>query len=61
MIVIEPDPRLERLRRLDAWLSRLTVWQLYLLVMPVALICAGISVWVNSLLPAIDPTLNPIR
>jgi hypothetical protein len=57
MIIIEPDPQLERLRRLDAWLSRLTVWQRYLLVMPFALMHAGITVWLNSLLPAVDPTV----
>jgi len=57
MIIIEPDPRSEQLRRLDAWLSRLTVWQQYLLALPFALIQAGLSVWLNSLLPAVDPTL----
>jgi len=57
MIIIEPDPQLERLRRLDAWLSRLTVWQRYLLAMPFVLMQAGITVWLNSLLPAVDPTV----
>ena len=57
MIIIEPDPQLERLRRLDAWLSRLKVWQRYLLAMPFVLMQAGITVWLNSLLPAVDPTV----
>jgi hypothetical protein len=55
MIIIEPDPRLQRVQRLNAWLSGLKVWQLYLLVLPFALIYAGVPIWLNSLLPAIDP------
>jgi hypothetical protein len=56
-ITVEPDPRLEQLRRLDAWLTRLTVWQHYLLITPFALITAGLTVWLNSCLPLVDPKL----
>lgn len=55
VIVVEPDPRLEQLRRLDEWLSHLTVWQLHLLSVPFALVIVGITVWLNSLLPPVDP------
>jgi hypothetical protein len=44
---IEPDPRLQRLRRLDEWLSHLTVWQLLLVTMPFALVIAGIAIWLS--------------
>ena len=56
-IVVEPDPRLEQLRRLDEWLSHLTVWQEFLLFVPFALVIAGITVWLNSVLPPVDPNL----
>jgi hypothetical protein len=56
-VVVEPDPRLERLRRLDEWLSNLTVWQQHLLCVPFALVIAGIAIWLNSVLPAADPNL----
>jgi len=54
MIIVEPDPRLEQLRRLDEWLSQLTSWQQYLLAMPFGLISAGVTLWLNSVLPAVD-------
>ena len=56
-IIIEPDPRLEQLRRLEEWLSHLTVWQQHLLTMPFAFVGAGISVWLNSVLPPVEPNL----
>jgi hypothetical protein len=56
-IVVEPDARLERLRRLDEWLSHLTVWQRHLLIVPFALVIAGIAVWLNLVLPPVDPNL----
>jgi len=61
-IVVEPDPRSERLRRLDEWLSHLTVWQRHLLIVPFVLVIAGIAVWLNSVLPPVDPNLLfPVR
>ena len=54
---VEPDPRLQQLRRLDEWLSHLTVWQLHLLCLPIALVIVGIALWLNSLLPPVDPNL----
>jgi len=51
------DPQLEQLRRLDAWLSELTVWQRYLLALPLVLIPAGILVWLDWLLPVVDPNV----
>jgi len=57
VIVVEPDPRLEQLRRLDEWLSHLPVWQLHLLSVPFALVIAGIAIWLNSVLPPADPNL----
>ena len=54
---VEPDPRLEQLRRLDEWLSHLTVWQQHLLTVPFALVIAGITVWLNSVLPPVHPNL----
>jgi hypothetical protein len=56
-IAVEPDPRLERLRRLDEWLSHLTVWQRHLLIVPFALVIAGIAVWLTLVLPPVDPNL----
>jgi hypothetical protein len=53
VIVVEPD----RLRRLDEWLSHLTVWQLHLVTVPFALVIVGIAFWLNSLLPPVDPNL----
>jgi hypothetical protein len=55
-IIVEPDPRLEQLRRLDDWLSHLTVWQRLLLIVPFALVIAGIAA-LNSVLPPVDPNL----
>jgi hypothetical protein len=46
-----------QLRRLDEWLSHLTVWQLHLVTMPFALVIVGITFWLNSLLPPVDPNL----
>jgi hypothetical protein len=59
MISVEPDPRLDQLRQLDEWLTRLTVWQHYLLISPFALITAGLTVWLNSAVPLVDPKLFP--
>jgi hypothetical protein len=56
-IIVEPDPQLEQLRRLEEWLSHLTVWQQHLLTMPFAFVGAGISAWLNSVLPPVDPHL----
>ena len=53
-IVVEPDPRLEQLRRLDDWLSHLTIWQLLLVTMPFALVIAGIAIWLSSAPPPVD-------
>jgi hypothetical protein len=53
VIVVKP----EQLRRLDEWLSHLTVWQLHLLCVPIALVIVGITFWLNSLLPPVDPNL----
>ena len=55
MIVVETDPRLEQLRRLDNWLSRLTAWKQNLLATPFALITAGLTVWLNSAVALADP------
>ena len=57
LLAVEPDPRLEQLRRLDEWLSHLTVWQQHLLTVPFALVIAGITVWLNSVLPPVHPNL----
>jgi hypothetical protein len=56
-ITVEPDPRLEQLRRLEEWLSHLTVWQQHLLTMPFAFVGAGITFWLNSVLLPVDPNL----
>ena len=42
---VEPNPRLQRLRRLDEWLSHLTTWQLLLVTIPFSLVIAGIAIW----------------
>jgi hypothetical protein len=55
MIVVDTDPRLEQLRRLDNWLSHLTVWGQNLLATPFALITAGLTVWLNLAVPLADP------
>jgi hypothetical protein len=55
MIVVEPAPRLEQLRRLDEWVSGLTIWQQHLLATPFAFVSAGIAAWLNSVLPPVDP------
>jgi hypothetical protein len=55
-IIVEPDPRLQQLRRVDECLSRLSVWQQHLLVTPFALITAVLTVW-NSAVPLADPNL----
>ena len=60
-IIVEPDPRLEQLRRLEEWLSHLTVWQQHVLTMPFAFVGAGITVWLNSVLPPVDPNLLLLR
>jgi hypothetical protein len=57
MIIVEPDPRLEQLRRLDEWLSHLTAWQHHLLAMPFALVSVGITLWLNTFMPPADPNL----
>jgi len=57
MIVVDTDPRLEQLRRLDNWLGRLTVWKQNLLAAPFALITAVLTVWLNSAVPLVDPKL----
>ena len=57
MTVVDTDPRLEQSRRLDNWLSRLTVWKQNLLATPSALITAGLTVWLNSAAPLADPKL----
>jgi hypothetical protein len=57
MILVDTDPRLERLQRLDNWLSRLTVWKQNLLATPFALITAGLTVWLNLAVPLADPKL----
>jgi hypothetical protein len=57
VIMVEPDPRLAQLRRLDEWLSHRTVLQQHLLIMPFALISAGITLWLNSVLPPVDANL----
>jgi hypothetical protein len=57
MIVVHPDPRLEQLRRLDNWLSRLKVWRQNLLATPFAPITAGLTVWLNSAVPLANPKL----
>ena len=62
LIIAEPDSRLEQLRRLEEWLSHLTVWQQHLLAMPFAFVGAGITVWLNSVPPPLDPNLLfPVR
>jgi hypothetical protein len=55
MTVVDPDPRLEQLRRLDNWLSHFTVWRQNLLAIPFALITAGLTVWLNLAVPVADP------
>ena len=57
MTVVDPDPRLEQLRRLDNWLSRLTVRKQNLLATPFALITAALTIWLNSAVPLADPKL----
>lgn len=53
VIVVKP----EQLRRLDEWLSHLTVWQLRLVTLSFALVIVGIAVLLNSMLPPVDPNL----
>jgi hypothetical protein len=53
VIVVKP----EQLRRLDEWLSHLTVWQLRLVTLSLALVIVGIAVLLNSVLPPVDPNL----
>jgi hypothetical protein len=48
---------LEQLRRLEEWLSHLTVWQQHLVTMQFAFVGAGITFWLNSVLPPVDPNL----
>lgn len=62
VIVLYPDPRaerlqrrLEQLQRLDDWLQQLTRWEQWLLPVPFALFTGWLGVWLNSLLPPIDP------
>ena len=55
MDVIGLEP--EQLRRLDERLSHLTVWQLHLLSVPFVPVIAGLAVWLNSVLPPVDPNL----
>jgi hypothetical protein len=57
MIIVEPDPRLDQLRRLDAGLTRLAVWQHCLLITPFALITAGLTAWLTLAAPLVDPKL----
>jgi hypothetical protein len=59
MTIIEARSSIGAVAVADAWLSRLTVWQQYLLATPFALIRAGIAVGLNSLLPAVDPNVSP--
>jgi hypothetical protein len=57
IIIRELDPRLEHLRCLDEWLISLTAWQQHLVAMAFALLSAGVTVWLNSVLPPVDPNL----
>ena len=57
MIVVEPDPRLEQLRRLDEWLGLLAIWQQNLLATSFVLITAGLTVWLNLAVPLADSKL----
>jgi len=61
-MVLYPDPRtkrlqrrLDQLERIEAWLQQLSPWEQRLLPVPFAFFTACLVVWVNLLLPPIDP------
>jgi hypothetical protein len=67
VIVLYPDPRaerlqrrLEQLQRIDDWLQQLGPCEQRLLPAPFALFVGGLVVWLNLLLPPIDPNQLPL-
>ena len=68
VMVLYPDPRVDRLQRrlgqlqrVEDWLQRLSPWKQRLLPVPFALFTGCLGVWLNSLLPPMEPNQLAFR
>ena len=68
VMVLYNDPRADRLQRrlgqlqrVEDWLQRLSPWKQRLLPVPFALFTGCLGVWLNSLLPPMEPNQLAFR
>jgi hypothetical protein len=68
VMVLYPDPRavrlhrrLGQLQRVEDWLQWLSPWKQRLLPVPFALFTGCLGVWLNSLLPPMEPNQLAFR